>query len=393
MAIDLAPPDGCVERLSILGGAGPLSGTRLAVKDNIEVAGAIFSAGHPAFAGRRGTATATAVQALLDAGAKLVAMAATDAGGFGVTTPGVHNPCHPGRVVGGSSGGCAALLAAGQAELGLGTDTGGSIRIPAACTGLWGLKLPHGTVSGNGLWPMAPGLDSFGLMAADPALLQPALAALLPANTPAREPKVRIGVCLGAGWRRDTVITRLFAEAVERLARQGVEMVEMPLPDREAIGRCHATRVLDETLAVHEGLARDRLAIATQRALGAAERLTPTDKANAVEYQKDLTAFLDDQAQQVDAILSPTLPVMPPKAGQRRVRLGGMSVLSALTAETCLANLSGRPAISGPAGLLPLQLTGLGMTVQDLVSTAPSLFDEVKFIPSTAPVSRDESLT
>lgn len=225
---------------------------------------------------------------------------------------------------------------------------------------------------------MAPSLDVCGVMAADPALLPVALEALLPDGPIGRPAKGRIGVCLGAGWRRDALTTHLFDKAIAALARQNIEVVMLPLPDRAEIGRCHAVRVLDETLAVHEGIPRDGLAVATQRALRAAERLAPEDRARAAEYRDVLNEVLDDLSGQLDAILSPTLPVVPPKVGQGYTRLDGMPVLSALTAETCLANLGGRPAICGPAGLLPLQLTGLAMSVRDLASFAPSLFKGIE---------------
>lgn len=388
MSMHRAPSDGCVERLNWPGGQGPLSGIRLAVKDNIEVAGALWSAGHPLYTRRRGTATAPAVQALLGAGAGLVAMAVTDAGGFGVTTPGVRNPRHPRRVVGGSSGGCAALLASGQADLGLGTDTGGSCRIPAACTGLWGLKPQHGQIPSAGVWPMAPRFDDVGLMAADPQVLRTALNVLLPDTPAIKPPKRRIGYCIGTGWHRDFVINRLFAQAVDALSDLGIEAVEVSLPDRAVIGRCHAILVLEQTLAVHRAipdLDHDQLAPTARRALRAAERVSAEDTTRAKRVLADLNRNIDLLQDELDAILSPSLPVLPPKIGQTDARLDAMSVLAALTAETCLANLTGRPAIAGPAGSLSLQLTGLAMSAHDLATFAPSLFENfpnrAKYIP------------
>lgn len=376
----LTPSDGCVERLNWPGGKGSLSGIHLAVKDNIEVAGALWSAGHPLYAERRGTTTAPVVQTLVDAGAGLIAMAATDAGGFGVTTPGVRNPRHQGRVVGGSSGGCAALVASGQADLGLGTDTGGSCRIPAACTGLWGLKPQHGQILATGLWPMAPRFDDVGLMAADPVVLQSALDVLLPDTPAAKAPKRRIGYCTGTGWQRDLVTNRLFTQAVDALSDLGIDTVEVSLPDRAVLGRCHAILVLEQTLAVHRAipdLDQDQLAPATRRALHAAERIGPEVTHSAELILNDLNKRLAQLQDHFDAILSPTLPVLPPKVGQTEARLDAMSVLTALTAETCLANLTGRPAIAGPAGLLSLQLTGLSMSAHDLATIAPGLFESI----------------
>src|SRR6266852_3751861 len=138
-------------------GAGPLAGLRVAVKDNIAVAGLPFTAGHDA----------PAVRQLRDAGARIVGVTRTDAGGFGVSTPVVKNPAAPGRTVGGSSGGSAAAVAAGLADVALGTDTGGSVRIPAACTGLIGFKPTRGRIATDGVWPLAPSLDHIGVIGRD----------------------------------------------------------------------------------------------------------------------------------------------------------------------------------------------------------------------------------
>src|SRR5882672_1020705 len=148
-------------------GAGPLSALRVAVKDNIAVRGLPFTAGHPLFADRIADGDAWAVRRLRQAGARIVGVTHTDAGGFGVTTPTVANPAAPGKTVGGSSGGSAAAVAAGLADVALGTDTGGSVRIPAACTGLIGFKPTRGRVPTDGLWPLSTSLDHVGVIGRD----------------------------------------------------------------------------------------------------------------------------------------------------------------------------------------------------------------------------------
>ena len=148
-------------------GPGPLSALRVAVKDNIAVRGLPFTAGHPLFADRIAQEDAWAVRRLREAGARIVGVTRTDAGGFGVTTPEVENPAAPGRTVGGSSGGSAAAVAAGLADVALGTDTGGSVRIPAACTGLIGFKPTRGRISNDGVWPLSPSFDHVGVIGRD----------------------------------------------------------------------------------------------------------------------------------------------------------------------------------------------------------------------------------
>ncbi len=106
-------------------------------------------------------------------------MTHSDAAGFGVVTPEVKNPLWPDRIAGGSSGGSAAAVAAGLADIGLGTDTGGSTRIPAACCGLFGFKPSHGRIPLDGVWPLAPSLDVVGWMTRDLATLERTAAVLL----------------------------------------------------------------------------------------------------------------------------------------------------------------------------------------------------------------------
>lgn len=378
------PADGCVERLVPgPGGTGPLAGLRLVVKDNIEVAGASYSAGQPLFRNRKGVVTAPAVSTLVAAGAVLVAMGATDAGGFGVTTPGVRNPTHPRRVVGGSSGGCAALIAAGQADIGLGTDTGGSVRIPAACTGIWGLKPQLGAISTENVWPMAPGFDHVGLMAATIETLARAAKALVPGpEGPTRDLRV-IGYCDGPGWSRDRASDSALSSALARAREIGLETTRLDLPSRAMIARSHAILVLDAAAKAHVSLSdKDRAALApaSRHALIAAEKLPASDIAEADAFRRRLAGQLTALMSRVCAILSPTLPIVPPRVGQRKIRHGGSSILQALTAEACMANLTGLPAICGPSGCLSLQLTGLGAGVFDIVPVVSTLFSAIEEI-------------
>ncbi len=156
---------------------GPLDGVRVAVKDLYDVAGAVTGGGCPAWSTGRAPAArhADAVARLLAAGATVVGKTHTDelaAGMFG-TNPHLGtpiNPRSPERVPGGSSSGSAAAVAAGLAELGLGSDTGGSVRVPAAFCGLYGLRPTQGRVDSAGLVPMAPGFDTVGWLAATPAV-------------------------------------------------------------------------------------------------------------------------------------------------------------------------------------------------------------------------------
>ncbi|NDW03417.1 amidase [Jiella pacifica] len=175
---------------------GPLTGLRLAVKDLFAVEGYRTSWGCPLKLAMSAveTETAPAVQALLDAGARFVGKTHTDELAWALYGLNAHfgapiNPAAPDRIPGGSSSGSAAAVAAGLADIGIGTDTGGSVRAPASFCGLWGIRPTHGRVSLAGCMELAASFDTAGLFARDADTLERAAAVLLgpdAADAPAR---------------------------------------------------------------------------------------------------------------------------------------------------------------------------------------------------------------
>lgn len=154
--------------------SGPLDGLSFVVKDLIDVAGYVTGGGNPDWARRQQPApkSAPVVERLLHAGATLVGKTVTDELAFSLEGENEHhgtpvNPRAPGRLPGGSSSGSAAAVAAGLADIGLGTDTGGSVRVPASFCGLFGYRPSHGRVPLDGVVPFAPSYDTVGLMARD----------------------------------------------------------------------------------------------------------------------------------------------------------------------------------------------------------------------------------
>jgi len=167
---------------------GPLSGETVAVKDLYDLEGFAVGAGIPVYLAesRPATGTSPAVAALLAAGADVTGIAQTDEFAYSIAGRNPHygtppNPAVLGGVPGGSSSGPASAVALGQASIGLGTDTAGSIRVPASYQGLWGLRSTHGSVSADRLLPLAPTFDSVGWMTRTPAPLRAAAAATLDA--------------------------------------------------------------------------------------------------------------------------------------------------------------------------------------------------------------------
>jgi len=160
-------------------GTGPLAGLTFGVKDIIDVAGQTTGAGNPDWYKSHAPAPrhATAVQRLLDAGASMVGKTITEEFAYGLIGENYHygtpvNPKVAGGVSGGSSSGSASVVASKQADFALGTDTGGSVRVPASFCGLYGIRPSHGRVSLDGIMPLAPSLDTCGWFARDASLLR-----------------------------------------------------------------------------------------------------------------------------------------------------------------------------------------------------------------------------
>jgi amidase len=169
-------------------GTGPLDGLRVAVKDLFAVAGHAVGAGNPTWLAGAPVSEvdATAVARLRAAGASVAGLAHTDELAFALSGTNAHygtppNPAAPDRVPGGSSSGPAAAVASGQADIGLGTDTAGSIRVPASCCGLFGIRPTHGAVPADGVLGLAPSFDAVGWLARDAATLRTVGSVLLPA--------------------------------------------------------------------------------------------------------------------------------------------------------------------------------------------------------------------
>jgi amidase len=214
--LDYAPPDAPAEP-----GSGALGGLRLAVKDLFDVAGHPTGGGHPL---RRQlepvrSVNAPSVQRLLDEGAIFVGKTHTDEFAYAMNGENPHygtpiNPRAPGRVPGGSSSGSAAAVAAGLADIALGTDTGGSIRLPASYCGLAGLRTTHGAIDISGVQPLARSFDTVGWFARDPVVYRKVAELLLPPGEaePIRKLKIATDILAFAGETERGVFERAIAQ-------------------------------------------------------------------------------------------------------------------------------------------------------------------------------------
>jgi aspartyl-tRNA(Asn)/glutamyl-tRNA(Gln) amidotransferase subunit A len=210
-----SPPSGPVS-------AGPLSGWRVAIKDNIDIADEIVSVGSPMFAQRRATCTAGAVRRLLDAGATIAGrthMVELAFGGWGINAA-LGSPRNPWdglvvRLAGGSSSGAAVAVAARMARAALGSDSAGSIRMPAALCGITGLKTSFGLIPVDGVYPLAPSYDSVGPMAQSAEDCARLLSAL--SNAPVEPPQIP------NGWRMVVLGQESYPVPVEPAVQSALE--------------------------------------------------------------------------------------------------------------------------------------------------------------------------
>jgi Asp-tRNA(Asn)/Glu-tRNA(Gln) amidotransferase A subunit family amidase len=351
--------------------SGPLRGIRFCVKDNIGVAGQSFTAGHPLFSERTASSTAPEVLRILGLGADFVGMTRTDSGGFGVTTPGVRNPRYPDCIVGGSSGGAAAAVAGGLADLALGTDTGGSVRIPAACTGLFGFKPTYGSLSTTGVWPLAPSYDHVGLLTRELPLLRRVVELLLPnglepkaqESLPSR--RLKIAVEQNTPRYEHPMIASWFKALIRAMEERGHHITRVQAPDRYAFAGAFSIMVLSEARHVYADIKpehRGLLGPAAQRAL--ATQFTATDYQMARNHIDSWRQQYGDFLQDADVLLSPAMFIPPPPPNRHSIEAAGRrwSLLPVLLSGTCVCNVVGSPALVMPVENrrfpLGLHLTG-----------------------------------
>lgn len=369
---------------------GPLQGIPITLKDNIATARVPTTAGSRILADFLPPADAEVAERLARAGALLIGKTNLHEFAYGVTAENPHygatrNPWNLERIAGGSSGGSAATVAAGLGFASVGTDTGGSIRIPAALCGVVGLKPNYGRVGCRGIVPLARSLDHAGPLArsvADAAIVLEAISSPhLPgsrfsafARVKGKKPLRTIRL----GWPRDYFFDRVDAEilralkaAAKSLEELGARLEEVPLPWlREA--EVPSTQIaLAEALEYHEsqGYFPARAAeygedVRKRLEMGGAVRAV--DYLRAQEAREKVRAAFRAAFENVDAILAPTAPIAAPRLGQKMAKIAGEeeSVRSALVRLNRPANFTGFPCLSVPCGFtsdgLPMGMALLG---------------------------------
>lgn len=337
-------------------GQGPLHGLEVAVKDLIDVAGLPVRNGTPGGLWRNPTTSAPVWRALEAAGATCVGKSATHEMAWGVTTPAIGNPADPDRSTGGSSGGSAACVAGGAAHGALGTDTGGSIRIPAALCGTVGIRPTHGSISLEGITPLAPSQDAVGPLARDVATCAAMLEVMTgrPLGTDeALSGPLRIGVLRDPG-PLDPEVELAYGRTLTSLTQCGVELVECETTLIKDSGALSVVTMLAESASVHGEAVRaaphhfgsEARALLTLGTELPDAKLLPG--ARRAVRQRTTNLFIRHR---IGAFLTPTTAIVAPPRGADTVLVGKRTtpVATALSRFTAWAATTGWPAVSVPA--------------------------------------------
>ena len=323
----------------------PGEGIPLAVKDLFDTAGLVTTYGSILFAEHVPAESAEAVRLLEAAGYVDVGKTNLHEFAFGTTSENPHfgtvpNPLAAGRLAGGSSGGSAAALAAGLADAALGTDSGGSIRIPAACCGIVGFKPSYGLVPLDGCFPLAPSFDHAGPMARDVAGCARMMEALAPGLA---QQKLELDdVEVGFAWTElaDPQVRARVEAALEHFPRRA--RLDLPLPEHfyPAFSR-EVADVHRELFAEHADSYGDNVRQKIERCL----EVTDAEYTRATEQRERYRERLAEAAAKVDLVVTPTLTCVAPPAPSDELALRDR-----LIRLTFPFNATGWPAAALPCG-------------------------------------------
>lgn len=374
---------------------GLLHGIPIAVKDNIDTAGLRTTYGSAFFKEHVPSHDATVVKLLRRAGAVIVGKATLHEFAFGVRSHNpvigqCRNPWDPTRIPGGSSGGSGVAVATGMAEMALGTDTGGSVRIPAALNGITGLRPTCGRVSNQGCMPVSPTHDTIGPMARsvdEVARLFAVISGYDPADPLSEDraltnflPRLQDGIAgLRVGRPRNHYFENMsppvasaMDEAIRTLSRLGAQIVDIDVPAAADAHAWATTMIYSDACAFHaERLAEggDRWAPQTLERMRMGLKYTGADYARAMRQREEWCRVLQGVFGKVDVLLSPASPTVAPLIDDDRTLF---EATRAVTLNTYAGAFGRLPGLSVPCGFSPEGLP-IGLQLEAAPWNEPTL--------------------
>ena len=349
---------------------GLLHGIPISIKDIIDLDGVPTTAASAVRQGHRATSDATVIARLRAAGAIFIGKCNLHEFAYGTTGEDsafgpTRNPRAPDRLAGGSSSGSAASVAAGMALASIGTDTGGSIRIPAAACGVVGLKPTQGELITEGIVPLAPTLDHVGPLAntvGDAALIYQVMAGgarRIDTDDVVRhtkQPRRQLGLLQPYFLDQlDADIRRSFEETVDHLRKAGYAIRELSIGHADTIATTYRLTQLYEAFQIHEHLLEtrfDHYSPDVRDRLSLGRHVSEDDYHRMQVDRAVLQTEVDRNLDGIDALILPTLAIPAPKPGSTHALIDGqLQDLRAVSLRlTQLFNLTGHPAISLPTG-------------------------------------------
>ena len=366
---------------------GVLAGIPLAVKDNYLTQDFPATACSRVHHANPSMADARAVAQLRDAGAIVLGKTNMHEWAYGATNKisskgPTRNPWNPLHITGGSSGGSGAALASHMVPGALGSDTGGSIRIPSAGCGVCGIKPSYDLVSREGVLPLSWSLDAAGPMATSTRDLRVLLRVMIEdagsgfngcatdaIRSAATNHGMRLGVPVGRGFELNQDVRDAFELAQKVFVDLGAEIIPVEFPDMMDGFATWKTILHSEATAFHAKFLSERpseYADSVRIQLEAGRCITAVDYLNAQQHRRGFNRRLDQAMIGYDAFIYPTLPVTVPRLDEETLSFEGVtaSVQDSMTYVAWLANLAGLPALSIPCGFgkqgLPVGLTLMG---------------------------------
>jgi len=368
---------------------GVLAGLQFAAKDLFDVAGHVTGAGNPDWRRTHEPArrTSPVITRLVEAGATLVGKTITDELAFSVLGVNAHygtpvNPPAPDSIPGGSSSGSASATAAGMVDFAIGTDTAGSVRVPAALCGLYGFRPTHGLVSLDAAFPLAPSFDTVGWFARDALMLWQLAQVLLPDGDVADAPIPSRIVLPEDIWdAADEPVVDILLPEMQRLAMR-YEIRQLAVLADEGLDRwAECFRVLQgheiwETHGVWLESVNPTLSLDVKRRIDAARAVTDADVTRALAARDQITSRLRAMLDPTTVLALPTTPEIAPLLESTDEEF---AEFRRRTLEfTCIAGLGGLPQVTVPVATLaeyPVGLSFIGSagTDQQLIALAATV--------------------